>query len=58
MPVQLDTTDRDFDSTFATFLAAKRETSEDVDADWVASRFPMQLVTPTNATTRTKRMLT
>ena len=32
MPVQLDTTDRDFDSAFATFLASKRETSEDVDA--------------------------
>ena len=32
MPVQLDTADRDFDSAFATFLAAKRETSEDVDA--------------------------
>jgi hypothetical protein len=28
------------------------------DADWVASRFPMQLVAPANATTRTKRMLT
>ncbi len=32
MPVQLDTTDRDFDSAFAMFLASKRETSEDVDA--------------------------
>lgn len=32
MPVQLDTRDRDFDGAFATFLATKRETSEDVDA--------------------------
>jgi len=31
MPVQLDTADRDFDRTFAAFLATKRETSEDVD---------------------------
>jgi histidinol dehydrogenase len=32
MPVQLDTADRDFDGAFASFLATKRETSEDVDA--------------------------
>ncbi len=32
MPVQLDTGDRDFDRAFASFLATKRETSEDVDA--------------------------
>jgi histidinol dehydrogenase len=32
MPVQLDIRDRDFDGAFATFLATKRETSEDVDA--------------------------
>jgi histidinol dehydrogenase len=32
MPVQLDTRDRDFERAFATFLATKRETSEDVDA--------------------------
>ena len=32
MPVQLDTSDHDFDRSFASFLATKRETSEDVDA--------------------------
>jgi len=32
MPVQLDTSDHDFDRNFASFLATKRETSEDVDA--------------------------
>lgn len=32
MPVQLNTTDSDFDRTFAAFLATKRETSDDVDA--------------------------
>ena len=32
MPVQLDTGDHDFDRDFASFLATKREASEDVDA--------------------------
>jgi histidinol dehydrogenase len=32
MPIHLDTSERDFESAFAAFLATKRETSEDVDA--------------------------
>ena len=32
MPIQLDTTDRNFESAFTAFLATKREVSQDVDA--------------------------